>query len=389
MSVEILFNGKNFKVQEASSYTSLEKGFFGVKSLKEKSTLDLDTFEAMYLNEVRNALIFNSKTLKPISFNELAGKHSNEEKFLAKYFAFKDWRDKGLIARNISEAKEHYGKSPVIKYPDNSVKLPKLSKTKILFFKDDLMGVIDDNEVAANLYEQYWLGQYGTYKARKHGQYGKLDAYETLFLIRNAKMKCNYSEKQIIKQASLRRKDFKSLYSVYEEWRLKNYVVKTGFKFGTHFRLYFPGAKPVLDTEEWMHSKHVIQVFPRQAKLIISEWSRAIRVAHGVKKTFILAIPGKKKNTKAKLDFLLYYRHGGNSDKPNIEQPKYAMLALSEEEEIGGNELSRAIQESKELGLDLLLAICDRETAITYYRIKRIELPKSQFEYYEIEWMQP
>lgn len=389
MSVEILFDNKTFKVKEPSSYSSLEKGFFGVKSKKEKSTLELTSFEALYLNEVRNAVIIDSKTNKTISFNEIAGNYSNDKKFLAKYFAFKDWRDKGLIVRPISEAIEHYGRSPTLKYPDNQIKLPKLKKTKILFFKDDLMGVIDDNEVASMLYEEYWISQYGTYKARKHGQYGKLDVYETLFLIRNAGFKANYSEKQIFNEATKRRSDFKSLYTVYEDWRLKNYVVKTGFKFGTHFRLYFPGAKPILDNEEWMHSKHVIHVFPRQAKLIISEWSRAIRVAHGVKKTFILAIPGKKKKQKIELDFLLYHRHKGDSDKPDTEKPKYAMLALSEEEEIGGNELANAIHKSTNLGLDLLLAICDRETSITYYRIKRIELPKSNFEYYEIEWQQP
>ena len=65
------------------------------------------------------------------------------------------------------------------------------------------------------------------------------------------------------------------------------------------------------------------------------------------------------------------------------------MMALSEEEEIGGAELARAIERAKELGLDLVLAICDRESSITYYRVKRIEMPKSKYEYYEIEWTQP
>ncbi|HII39101.1 TPA: hypothetical protein HA318_03830 [Candidatus Micrarchaeota archaeon] len=44
---------------------------------------------------------------------------------------------------------------------------------------------------------------------------------------------------------------------------------------------------------------------------------------------------------------------------------------------------------ARQLGLDLILSICDRETAVTDYRVKRIELPKSKYEYYEIEWVQP
>ena len=124
--------------------------------------------------------------------------------------------------------------------------------------------------------------------------------------------------------------------------------------------------------------------------MLISEWSRAIRVAHGVKKTFILAIPGSKQEGAAELDFLLYHRKkGGIIENPREDKPKFAMLALSEEEEIGGEELAQSIEKAKALGLDLILAICDRETSITYYRVKRVQLPKSKYEYYEIEWKQP
>jgi len=35
------------------------------------------------------------------------------------------------------------------------------------------------------------------------------------------------------------------------------------------------------------------------------------------------------------------------------------------------------------------LSICDRETSVTHYRVKRVELPGSKYEYYEIEWKQP
>jgi pheromone shutdown protein TraB len=65
------------------------------------------------------------------------------------------------------------------------------------------------------------------------------------------------------------------------------------------------------------------------------------------------------------------------------------MLSLSEEEQIGGAELAEAIEGAKKLGLDLILAISDRETSVTYYRVRRIELPGSKYEYYEIEWEQP
>ncbi|HIH20115.1 TPA: tRNA-intron lyase [Candidatus Micrarchaeota archaeon] len=386
MAVKIEVVGEKVIATDAASVESLNKGSFGLPVEGKKDKLWLLPEEALYLADVRGAEITRNSTR--IDFNQLAFPYREGPKFLARYFTYRDWRDRGLIARPINEAEGNYGRSPVVHYPSKDLQAPKI-QGKALFFKDDLMAVIDDEE-DKNLFEKLWFGQWGTYKAKKHGRLLKLDSYETLFLMRHAHLKCNVQEKRIVKEALERRPDFLSLYSVYEDFRLRGFVVKTGFKFGTHFRLYFPGAAPSLGEGEWVHSKHVIHVFPREAKMLISEWSRAIRVAHGVKKTFILAIPGEKRVEKEELDFLLYHRKkGGLIENPREDKPKFVMMALSEEEEIGGAELARAIERAKQMGLDLMLAICDRETSITYYRVKRIELPKSRFEYYEIEWSQP
>ncbi|MFH0972190.1 MAG: tRNA-intron lyase [Candidatus Micrarchaeota archaeon] len=374
-------------VKDLISVQALDRGYFGKESPLTKAHLILMPEEALYLMDVRGATAIHKG--KNVSFNRVAREFINNKKFLARYFCYRDWRDRGIIARPIEEAKENYGRSPVVKYPSKDFESPKVN-SKALFFSDDLMSIIDEDEEGRLLYEANWFGQYGTYKAKKHGRYLKLDAYETLFLMKHGNMKANIGEKKIIKECMKRRSDFLALYEVYEDWRMRGFVVKSGFKFGTHFRLYFPGAAPTLANEEWMHSKHVIHVFPRSAKMLISEWSRAIRVAHGVKKTFILAIPGEKKQAAGELDFVLYHRKkGGLIENPKEDKPKFVMLALSEEEEIGGEELSESIQKSKSFGLDLILAICDRESSITYYRVKRIELPKSKYEYYEIEWKQP
>ncbi len=386
MAVSFEYKDGKILVLDLISVQALDRGHFGTDYEGKKTQMQLMPEEALYLLDVRNASCTSEG--KPIGFNDIGEKFQGK-KFLARYFCFRDWRDRGIIPRPISEAAKNYGRSPVSKYKAGEF-TPFTVKSKGLFFHDDLMSVIDDDEEGAKLYEEQWFGQHGTYKAKKHGKFLKLDAYETLFLMKHCGYKLDIKETRLVKEAASRRPDFLALYEVYEDWRLRGYVLKTGFKFGTHFRLYFPGASPKLEGEEWMHSKHVIHVFPREAKMLISEWARAIRVAHGVKKTFILAIPGAKKEVAAELDFLLYHRKkGGVIETPKEDSPKYAMLALSEEEEIGGAELAQAIEKSKKLGLDLMLAICDRETSITYYRVKRVELPKSRYEYYEIEWVQP
>ncbi|MBU1197560.1 tRNA-intron lyase [Candidatus Micrarchaeota archaeon] len=387
MAVQFELDDDKLLVKDLISVQALDRGYFGTDFQGKKNLLELIPEEALYLMDVRNAICLKKK--RKISFNQVARRHNKEKKFLARYFCYKDWRDRGIIARRIDRTDTEYGRSPVVKYPSKEF-LPLRIHAKAMFFSDDLMAIIDDETEGQRVYEERWFGQYGTYKAKKHGRFLKLDAYETLFLIKHAGLKTNVSETQLIRACQKRRKDFLALYEVFEDWRLRSFVLKTGFKFGTHFRLYFPGASPKLGNEEWMHSKHVIHVFPRENKMLISEWARAIRVAHGVKKTFILAIPGVKTEKPAEVDFLLYHRKkGGLIENPKQDSPKFVMLALSEEEEIGGEELAQAIEKSKGMGLDLMLAICDRETAITYYRVKRVELPKSKYEYYEIEWKQP
>jgi len=263
------------------------------------------------------------------------------------------------------------------------------------FYPDDLMCIIDEEKEARQIYERGWFGQFGAYKAEKRGCLGKLDIYEALFLSKHASLTLQNSTSKKAHAAALKRHPyFNQLYEVYEDWRLNGFILKTGFKFGTHFRIYFPGATP-LKEKGWVHSQHVLQVFPKNCSLIISEWARAIRVAHSVRKTFVLAINGQKKSARATpkkeltLDFFLYHRRGQDIITPKNGEPKFLLLSLSEEEYLSGEQLANAIEECKNAGLELMLGIADRESSVTYYAVKRIDIPGSQYEYYEIEWVQP
>lgn len=392
VKIEFSVKKKQLSVHEPESVSSLLNGHYGHMI---KGAIHLFAEEALYLIDIRNARCHDS-SLNEYRFNQVAALFA-QKKQMARYFTYKDWRDRGLIIRQVSEICEKYGRNSLKKYPYGALSLDHFS-ISARFYEDDLWSIIDDETVGKELYERHWFGQFGSYKAEQRGKLSKLDSFETLFLMRHAGLRLeNASERKVILAAKRAHKDFLHLYEVYEDWRLRGFVLKTGFKFGTHFRLYFPGASPVRANNEWIHSKHVVHCFPRSSKLLISEWARAIRVAHSVKKTFVLAIPGapKKKTEKTKkglattLDFLLYHRLHGGIENPKTGKPKYLMFSLSEEEYIGGEALAEAIEQCKRIGLELLLAICDRETSVTYYLVKRIEVPGSSHEYYEIEWVQP
>ncbi|MCC7552203.1 tRNA-intron lyase [Candidatus Micrarchaeota archaeon] len=394
MAVTINIKKNEIRVTDPSSIGVLSKSFYGVM---DKGEIILFPEEALYLADIRNAKCYDDAG-NLYSFNDLASLFLKHKKLMARYFTYKDWRDRGLIVRPMNELNSKYERSPIKKYPSKKITFDKYAIDG-LFFEDDLISIIDEPIIGKELYDKYWIGQFASYKAEQRGNISKLDIYETLFLLNHSNYKLKNAGKKEVQKAGLKvHKNFNLMYDVYEDWRLIGFVLKTGFKFGTHFRLYFPGASPTRSNKEWIHSKHVVHIFPKSSKMIISEWARAIRVAHSVKKTFILAIPGeeeKKKEEKTKqknashLDFLLYHRVKGGIETPKDGQPKYLMFSLSEEESIGGQELSEAIQECADVGLQLLLAIADRETSVTYYLVKRIDLPGSKYEYYEIDWVQP
>ncbi len=389
MPIEIVFNKQKRETYctDQSTIDTLRSGNIGTYV---NGVLKLTPEEALYLMDVRKAVCKSSQDDTELNFNSLASAYTKNKKFMARYFTYKDWRDRGLMIKlPTSEYVKPEEKMPTKKYPASTLSLSGYSMNGI-FFEEDLTSIIDDNVQGKEIYEKYWFGQFGTYKLSDHGILNKLDVYETLFLMENGALKLDgYTRNDIVKIASHVRSDSQKLYDVYKDWRSKGYVIKTGFKFGTHFRVYFPGARPIRDDPGWIHSKHVLHVFPRDSKLLISEWARAIRVAHSVKKTFILAIPGKSRQKKLSLDFLLYHRKSGGIEVPGINPPRFGMLSLSENEYIGGSDLSAIINEAKSKRLELIIAIADRETAVTYYKVRRIELPKSEYEYYEIDWMQP
>ncbi len=381
---------KEIWVREPADVTSLQNGFYGTM---KKGEILLKPEEVLYIMDIRNGRCYD-KAGNTYTFNDVASLFLKNKKLLARYITYKDWRDKGLVARYVEEAEGCYGRTSVKKYKGGKLKLDRFA-VEGLFLEDDLITIIDDEVAGKELYEKYWIGQFGTYKAAHRGKISKLDVFETILLTKQGILSLkNTSLKKVEKAARKRMKYFDDMYSVYEDWRLSGYVVKTGFKFGTHFRIYFPGASPVKKGAEWMHSRHVIHIFSRRNKLLISEWARAIRVAHSVKKTFILAIPGKKTRIEAslkkpRLDFLLYHRKKDGIETPKTGAPRYLMYSLAEDEHIGGEELAKALEECKYFGLEMVMAISDRESSVTYYIIKEISMPGSDYDYYEIEWTQP
>ncbi|MGC9059659.1 MAG: tRNA-intron lyase [Thermoplasmata archaeon] len=121
-----------------------------------------------------------------------------------------------------------------------------------------------------SLTEAYYLAEKGILKLI-HAKTGKELSLENFF------KKCRKIQK-----------DFDERLKVYKELKSRNLIVKTGFKYGTHFRAY--------ETDpDKAHAKYLVHAVKGNYRGIWPDISGAVRLAHGVKKTIVFAAVDNEK----------------------------------------------------------------------------------------------
>jgi len=88
---------------------------------------------------------------------------------------------------------------------------------------------------------------------------------------------------------------FHSQFIVFRDLKERGYLVKTGYKFGAHFRLYERGVKlkrgPKAPHE---HTKAIVHCVPEESAFSLPEMSRATRLAHNIRATMWWAVVDKE-----------------------------------------------------------------------------------------------
>jgi tRNA-intron endonuclease len=132
-----------------------------------------------------------------------------------------------------------------------------------------------------------------------HGFYGKivgkrlqLSLLETAYLLKAEAIELRRADTNravalatLLKEARRLQPDFDLRLRVYEDLKARAIVVKTGFKYGSHFRAYEGDPERV-------HAKYLVHALPAGHKGMWPEVSRAVRLAHGVKKDLLFASVG-------------------------------------------------------------------------------------------------
>ncbi len=187
----------------------------------------------------------------------------------------------------VKEAKFEFVEEGKEKEKEEGV-VEEIGKVKV---KATLLGdrvVLWDADLAENLYSNHFYGMLTKEKRLL------LSLVEAAYLMKKGLLEMSFE--QFIEHASSIESDFMDKYVVYEDLRERGLIVKTGFKFGSHFRVY----KAI----NQKHSSYLIHVLPEEHVFSMHELSRAVRLAHGVKKRMIFAQTFKKSLIDQKIRYV-------------------------------------------------------------------------------------
>lgn len=316
------------------------KGYFGTPL--SGGALKLELIEGIFLSESGKVSV--NRNGEELTFPELLRvANAMYPNFEIKYLVYRDMRLRGYVVKscldpldfrvyprggspkktpskywvsalsersifNLRELREHLAKvmhakkklllavvdeeSDLTYYDVRTVKPKGKSKKKsrklvahALLLEDRVM-VADEREAIA-LYE---LGYFG----KMIGSRLQLSLIETAFLlergtieVRNANTGRKIGLQSFLRKARKIQPDFSLRLKVFKDLEERGLIVKTGFKYGSHFRAY-------TNDPDKTHAKYLVHSFSSTHRGMWPEVSRAIRVSHGVKKDILFGMAGKK-----------------------------------------------------------------------------------------------
>ncbi len=324
--------------EEASAIYA--RGFFGAP--QGDGSLILDPYEAVYLSEMARVEVAGSRAepvLWPTVFRRAV---RADPGFAVRYLVYRDLRQRGYVVRR--------GPPPVVfavlprggtlnktparfwvealseRVPFDLARLVQLSDRGLAARKAIWLGVVDE-ESDLTYYRvrqptptgalapaplatptEGWLSEdrvtvlvpEAVEELGRHLAYGsrvghrlELSLIEAAHLVCSGQLELRESRSgrrvpldRLVRRAHRLDPRFSERLAAYEELRARRLVVKTGFKYGAHFRAY--PRNP-----ESAHARYLVHALPDDHVSTWPEIAGAVRVAQGVRKEFLLASVGR------------------------------------------------------------------------------------------------
>lgn len=139
--------------------------------------------------------------------------------------------------------------------------------------------IVSDNRSISKLYGKRG---YGSIQDRNL----HLSLIEAYYLFEKEKLEIYENGQKLTLEALLAKgkeeTDFSMKYIVYKDLRDRGYIVKTGFKYGCHFRVYRNSIED--------HAQYLVHSLAEQGSITTNELIRHARLAHSVKKRMVFAL---------------------------------------------------------------------------------------------------
>ncbi|MCX8172431.1 MAG: tRNA-intron lyase [Archaeoglobaceae archaeon] len=284
---------------EINAVLEIEKHGFG---FKKGDKIYLHPVEAFYLQMMGKVFFADSEELKKWV-------ESKVKTFPEFYFVYADLRNKGRKPK-----------------PKNDLILAKkvfypISEKNIVFMNDILEKIREHGEVVlAIVDEESEITYYSVSKVELRGEqledlpkirgtllrdrvitenveifqkffYGSqvgnivvLSLLESLYLLEKGylELECADKLRNVVKFS----RDFEKRFRVYKDLKERGFVVKTGFKFGSDFRIY----RKVESVEDLPHSEFLVSIV--NSEISPAELARAVRLSSSVRKKLVLTYEG-------------------------------------------------------------------------------------------------
>jgi tRNA-intron endonuclease len=171
--------------------------------------------------------------------------------------------------------------------PKSKAEFPKPTKVaQAIFLKD--RSIVWDSDQAEELLKSEFYG-------KSLGNALQLSLIETSYLleigileVRDVKSGELLNLERVLSKSKKLQAGFELSFKAYKDMKKRGLLVKTGFKYGTHFRVYD-------NLPDKAHSKYLAHAIPANYISTWPEISRAVRLAHGVKKEILFARVGAEK----------------------------------------------------------------------------------------------
>ena len=304
-------------------------------TLNSKGQVKLDLLEGVFLLGENKIKIFEKKT--ELDFQTLVNFAAQKiPEFEIKYLIFKDLRNRGLAIKHCDEKKQTtfylfkqkkdererqcfisaFSERDILDLKETKNLIQDITKKNgelwfaivdeegdLTYYRvslQDMKGhasehdypkghgillknriVLFDNKLAKSMFQKEFFG-------KPFGDGLQLSLVEGLYLLEkkvidiSSTQSKKLSHKECEKIIHKLQPDIKLRLLIFSDLKKSGLIVKTGFKFGVHFRAY-------TKQPDKTHAEYLVHVVDKDFKSIWAEMSRAVRLAHSVNKEIVFA----------------------------------------------------------------------------------------------------